>query len=265
VDVLAVVVGSIIAAFIAALCALVVVFIATNKIDISYLISEEDGKASLSRFQFLIFTFVIAMSFFLVTVGQSPPKLPDIPPGVFALLGISAGSYVVSKGIQTARDTSPNAGPLPRPNPPQPNPLTASFTPNLLPYGVPSTAPWRHENGEAVAPAGQVNASGMMDVQLSSGRTILNLRVIGSKGSGNIDVTLFRRSLTTVGGEERVGHVNIPAARSGFFDVTDASTPSLSTVDSGRFHYYVTAELAAADPNATEPVALNGFLVGYSN
>jgi hypothetical protein len=73
----------------------------TGKIDLAKLISEEDGTASLSRFQFLVFTFVIALSLFLVTVGSETPELPKrIAPGILALLGISGGSYVISKGIQ---------------------------------------------------------------------------------------------------------------------------------------------------------------------
>jgi hypothetical protein len=72
--------------------------IARNQIDISSLISEPTGDASLSRLQFLIFTFVIAMSLFLVVAAQG--KFSDVPPTVTALLGISGGSYLVSKGIQ---------------------------------------------------------------------------------------------------------------------------------------------------------------------
>ena len=75
-----------------------------DKIDLQYLISEQSGQASLSRFQFLIFTFVIAISFFLAVLanikGSFNPILPEVPEGVWALLGISGGSYVVSKGIQ---------------------------------------------------------------------------------------------------------------------------------------------------------------------
>ena len=54
----------------------------------------------MSRFQFLVFTFVVAISFILITVSNNQLKFPDIPPTVLALLGISAGSYIVSKGIQ---------------------------------------------------------------------------------------------------------------------------------------------------------------------
>jgi hypothetical protein len=43
---------------------------------------------------------VIAISFILITVSNKQPTFPEIPPTVLALLGISAGSYVISKGIQ---------------------------------------------------------------------------------------------------------------------------------------------------------------------
>ncbi|MDQ6622168.1 MAG: hypothetical protein M3Y86_01610 [Verrucomicrobiota bacterium] len=78
----------------------------TGKIDITLLISEPGGSASLSRFQFLIFTFVISLSLLLVIFGaKNGPRFPDtIPAGIYALLGISAASYVVSKGIQNDSD-----------------------------------------------------------------------------------------------------------------------------------------------------------------
>ena len=72
--------------------------IASGKIDISTLLTEDGGGASMSRFQLLIFIFVIGLSFFLVVVNES--KFPDVPPNVLALLGISATTYGVSKGIQ---------------------------------------------------------------------------------------------------------------------------------------------------------------------
>ncbi len=102
-EVLSVVIGWIIAVFVGVLAGVILLNIINGKIDISRLISEPDGKASLSRFQFLVFTLVIALSLFLAVVGRTPPSFPDIPGGVFALLGISGGSYVVSKGIQGAK------------------------------------------------------------------------------------------------------------------------------------------------------------------
>jgi hypothetical protein len=73
-----------------------------GSIDLSDLISEANGGASLSRFQFLIFTFVIALSLFLVIVSSpGHPQFPATIPGtILSLLGISGSSYLVSKGIQ---------------------------------------------------------------------------------------------------------------------------------------------------------------------
>jgi hypothetical protein len=78
----------------------VIAAIASGKIDISMLLSEADGKASMSRFQLLIFTFVIGVSFFLVVLCEC--KIPDVPSQVLTLLGISASTYGVSKGIQAS-------------------------------------------------------------------------------------------------------------------------------------------------------------------
>jgi Big-like domain-containing protein len=74
-------------------------------IDLSRLISEANGDASMSRFQFLVFTFVISMSLFLVIVsgkdGNGKPAFPEtIPAGILTLLGISGSSYAVGKAIQ---------------------------------------------------------------------------------------------------------------------------------------------------------------------
>jgi quinol-cytochrome oxidoreductase complex cytochrome b subunit len=79
---------------------LILAAIASGKIDISQLIAEDGGGASMSRFQLLIFTFVIALSFFLIVTCEC--KFPDVPGNVLALLGISATTYGVSKGIQAS-------------------------------------------------------------------------------------------------------------------------------------------------------------------
>jgi hypothetical protein len=99
---------------------LILTAIASGKIDISSLLAENGGGASMSRFQLLIFTFVIAVSFFLVVVGGA--SLPQVPGSVLALLGISAGTYGISKGIQAA---SPLQGKSPAPTAP---PITNSTT-----------------------------------------------------------------------------------------------------------------------------------------
>lgn len=54
-------------------------------------------KASLSRFQFLIFTFVIAGLYLLLSIEAG--TFVDIPTNVLGLLGISGGSYLISKGV----------------------------------------------------------------------------------------------------------------------------------------------------------------------
>lgn len=84
---------------------LVLAGIASGKIDISKLLVEKDGSgaASVSRFQLLIFTFVIALTFLSLAV-KLEDKFPEVSNGVLALLGISAATYGVSKGIQAQAD-----------------------------------------------------------------------------------------------------------------------------------------------------------------
>ncbi len=86
----------------------VLVKMATGKIDISNLIGEHGGGASMSRFQLLIFTFVIAFSFFLIVAHLK--HFPDVPANVLALLGISGSTYAVSKGIQAGAPKMPPKG-----------------------------------------------------------------------------------------------------------------------------------------------------------
>jgi hypothetical protein len=74
--------------------------IVVGKIDISGLLSEDGGGASMSRFQLLIITFVIAFSFFVLVVQGH--AFPEVPSGVLTMLGISATTYGVSKGIQAS-------------------------------------------------------------------------------------------------------------------------------------------------------------------
>ncbi len=80
----------------------------TRVINLEKLISEQDGAASFSRFQFLIFTFVIAsayivLAFYNVTKGAD---LPKIDPSILGLIGISGGSYLASKGIEVSGNAS---------------------------------------------------------------------------------------------------------------------------------------------------------------
>lgn len=102
-ETLAFVAALIVVIFIGAAGSIILWRMVDGTINLEKLISEQDGTASLSRFQFLVFTFVIAMSLLLIVIGQEPPQFPKgISPDVLALLGISSGSYVVSKGIQKA-------------------------------------------------------------------------------------------------------------------------------------------------------------------
>ena len=104
---LALVIGWVLTILLGVFGAVVLWKIIDGTIKINRLISDEQGYASLSRFQFLTFTFVIAMSLFYVIASQTPtPKYPEIPNQILALLGISGGSFVLSKGIQSSRDVS---------------------------------------------------------------------------------------------------------------------------------------------------------------
>lgn len=71
-------------------------------IDLSRLLSEPTGDASISRFQLLVFTYVIALALFLIAVRDN--QFPEISGGILSLLGISASTYAVSKGIQFSAD-----------------------------------------------------------------------------------------------------------------------------------------------------------------
>ena len=91
----------------------------------------------MSRFQFLVFTFVVVLMWVYLFFYNGNGKFPDIPPGVLGLMGISGGAYVVSKGIQKsfegekaqadARNANPpntGAGNVPAPVPaPEPTPV----------------------------------------------------------------------------------------------------------------------------------------------
>ncbi|HXY49391.1 MAG TPA: hypothetical protein VEI01_08070 [Terriglobales bacterium] len=101
--------------FLAAVGFAVVVMIFTGRIDLRYLVSEANHEASMSRFQLLIFTFVIAIALFRLVELKN--EFPEIPNGILTLLGISASTYAVGKGISysdkegiTPRDQPPPSG-----------------------------------------------------------------------------------------------------------------------------------------------------------
>ena len=86
----------------------------TGKMNLSALLSEANGQASVSRFQLIIFSMVIALGLFVLTIQDG--RFPEISPQILILLGISASTYAVGKGIsysqpgvmtaETAKDIS---------------------------------------------------------------------------------------------------------------------------------------------------------------
>lgn len=135
--------GLVVVIAIGALAALVVVKMMRNEIDLKYLIAEDNGDASLSRFQMLLFTFVIAAAYFIYAlVGLKGPSctvaaiavagdaakdvealrqvmaeavkskycLPEVPNSVLGLIGISGGSYLLAKGLQTVSGSGGTGG-----------------------------------------------------------------------------------------------------------------------------------------------------------
>jgi energy-converting hydrogenase Eha subunit A len=101
---LALIAGYLVVILIGALGAIVIAYIVAGRIDLSSLLSEEDGKASFSRFQFLVFTFVIAMCVLVLTLEGG--KFPDLGADVLGLIGISGSGYVISKGIQKSAEAA---------------------------------------------------------------------------------------------------------------------------------------------------------------
>jgi hypothetical protein len=96
--------GYLVCFFIGLLGIEVIWLVYNGTINLSRLISEANGDASMSRFQFLVFTFVIALSLFVVVEAggkDGKPAFPEtIPGGILTLLGISGSSYAVGKAIQ---------------------------------------------------------------------------------------------------------------------------------------------------------------------
>jgi len=67
------------------------------------IIAEKDssGKGSIGRFQLLVFTLTIAGLYVILSIEAG--ALIDVPNGTLALLGISGGSFLMSKGIGTPK------------------------------------------------------------------------------------------------------------------------------------------------------------------
>ncbi|WP_374302758.1 hypothetical protein [Ferrovibrio sp.] len=84
---------------------IVLALILTHRIDLREMLEDDNGGASLARFQMLLFTFVIAGLY--LTVPLKDGALADIPTGVLGLIGISGGTYMLSKGISKAGSGNP--------------------------------------------------------------------------------------------------------------------------------------------------------------
>lgn len=135
--------GLVVLGFVTLVGLIVVWKMISGEINLNLLVSEKNGAASLSRFQMLVFTFVIAGGYLMLVIytmvasdaselqsqlnaiaavkSTDPelyaqlveamktrltegPSLPQIPAGVLVLIGISGGSYVLSKGIQSQQE-----------------------------------------------------------------------------------------------------------------------------------------------------------------
>ena len=105
-----------------ALCVMLLIKMWTNQIDLSTLLDEANGDASMARFQLLVFSLVVAVGVFLFILKNM--RLPDIPQSILTLLGISASTYAAGKGISFSRPegvTKPSAnGPVPTGGPAPP-------------------------------------------------------------------------------------------------------------------------------------------------
>lgn len=72
---------------------------AANTSTAQELVSDDDGSVDLGDFQFLLFNF-LAVAYFLVVYFTDPSAgLPDIPPTLLGLTGVTAAAYVSKKAI----------------------------------------------------------------------------------------------------------------------------------------------------------------------
>lgn len=106
------------------LCVMLLYKMWTNQINLSTILMEANGDASMSRLQLLVFTLVVAVGMFLYMLKHL--ALPDLPQSILILLGVSASTYAAGKGISFSRVegvTKPGTRTSPPPNP-APAPVT---------------------------------------------------------------------------------------------------------------------------------------------
>ena len=106
------------------LCLMLLIKMWRNEINLCSLIEEANGQASMSRFQLLVFSLVVAVGVFLSILHTL--TLPDIPNSILILLGISASTYATGKAITFSRVEGlvkqPDTGSSPPPPPPAAGP-----------------------------------------------------------------------------------------------------------------------------------------------
>ncbi|HEX9963274.1 MAG TPA: hypothetical protein VGB00_20245 [Pyrinomonadaceae bacterium] len=98
-----VVMGWILSVFLGLLCVAFIKKFFDPKFDLIFLICDAEGKPSMARFQNLIFTVVIAMGLFYLIGIKS--EFPAIHNGIWVLLGISAGTFAVTKTLEETKST----------------------------------------------------------------------------------------------------------------------------------------------------------------
>jgi len=99
------------------LCLMLLIKMWKNEINLCSLLEEANEQASMSRFQLLVFTLVVAVGVFLSILHTL--TLPVIPNSILILLGISASTYATGKAITFSR---PEGLTRQRGNPPPPPP-----------------------------------------------------------------------------------------------------------------------------------------------
>ncbi len=114
--------------FMGGLCAIILWKIARNEINLATILNESNGDASISRFQLLLFSLVVAVGLFLYMMVHQ--DLPNIPAGILTLLGISASTYAAGKGISFSRvEGIMKPGQVPPDGPPEDSPAVVPIVP----------------------------------------------------------------------------------------------------------------------------------------
>ena len=75
----------------------------TGAIKLDGLLNDEEGKPSLARFQFLVFTAVIGLGLLIIIISATPPAFPVVDKTILILLGLSASGFLASKGLDIYR------------------------------------------------------------------------------------------------------------------------------------------------------------------